>query len=185
MGQVNHWCRVVMNAETLRLIQGIQPEQKDVLEISGMAWRNMVPFKSYQSVAYPHIDICAAPLEGKKFDLVIAEQVFEHLQYPYRAGRNIYSMLNPGGYLLLTTPFMIKVHKSPLDCTRWTEDGLRFLMEECGFPLDRMTSGSWGNRMCIIGNFAAWPEYVPGVHPIDNEPEFPMVVWLLAQKAAA
>jgi len=185
MGQVNHWCRVVMNAETLRLVRGIEPEQRDVLEISGTAWNDQVPFKSYLSKSFPAIDICAGPLEGKKFDLIIAEQVFEHLQYPYRAGKNLYSMLNPGGYLLLTTPFFIKIHKSPLDCCRWTEEGIKFLMEECGFEPGRMITGSWGNRLCVVSNFGAWPEYIPGVHPLDNEPDFPMVVWLLAQKGAA
>lgn len=174
-----------MNAETLRLIRSIEPEQKNVLEISGRAWADLAPFKTYQSKCFPEIDICARPFGEKKFDLIIAEQVFEHLQYPYRAGKNLFSMLNPGGYLLLTTPFLIKVHPSPLDCSRWTEDGLKFLMEECGFELNRMTSGSWGNRLCVISNFAAWPEYVHGMHPLENERDFPMVVWLLAQKGAA
>ena len=28
----------------------------------------------------------------------LAEQVFEHLPYPYRAARNVYNMLNAEGY---------------------------------------------------------------------------------------
>ena len=133
MGQINHWCRVVMNAETLRLIRSIQPEQKHVLEISGSAWNGLLPFKSYQSILYPEIDICAGPIRGKKFDLIIVEQVFEHLQYPYRAGKNLLAMLNPGGYLLLTTPFLIKVHREPLDC--YPLDGRRHEVPTRGMRL--------------------------------------------------
>jgi SAM-dependent methyltransferase len=187
MAQVNHWCRAVMNGETLRLVQSIHPEEKDILEISGNAWADLVPHRSYRFVHYPAFDICAQPLAFKQesFDLIIAEQVFEHLPYPYRAGKNIYSMLRPGGYMLLTTPFFIKVHKSPLDCCRWTEEGIKFLMEECGFNPKYIHTGSWGNRLCVIANFQAWPEYIPGAHPLDNEPDFPMVVWTLAQKEPA
>jgi SAM-dependent methyltransferase len=184
MGQINQWCRVVMNAETLRLIRGIQPEQKDVLEISGTAWNGLLPFKSYQSKMYPEIDICAGPIKGRKFDLIIAEQVFEHLQYPYRAGKNLLTMLNPGGYLLLTTPFLIKIHREPVDCTRWTEDGMRHLLEECGFERVNMITGSWGNRACIVANFDNWPEYDSLSHSLENDKDFPMVVWVLAQKSA-
>jgi SAM-dependent methyltransferase len=183
MPQVNHWCRVVMNAATLNLVRDIQPEQKDILEISGRAWHDLVPHRSYRSVQYPSFDICAGTLGNETFDLIIAEQVFEHLPYPYRAGKNIYSMLRPGGYLMITTPFLIKIHKSPHDCSRWSEEGLKFLMEECGFDPKRIITGSWGNRLCVVANFMTWPEYIPDIHPIDNEPDFPMVVWMLAQKA--
>ena len=33
----------------------------------------------------------------RRFDLIIAEQVLEHVQWPYRAVKNIRAMLNPGG----------------------------------------------------------------------------------------
>jgi hypothetical protein len=54
------------------------------------AWDGLVAFKDYQSRTYPEIDIYAGPINGSKFDLIIAEQVFEHLQYPYRAGKTFW-----------------------------------------------------------------------------------------------
>ena len=58
-------------------------------------------------------------------------------------------MLQPGGHFLIVTPFLYKVHPNPYDCTRWTETGMRYFLAECGFPLDPITTGSWGNRACL------------------------------------
>lgn len=181
MTQPNHWCRVVMNAQTLMLVKRLPHEAMDALEISGNGWENLVQFKSYKSLIYPVFNLCQDQLPNSS-DLIIAEQVFEHLPYPHRAAKNVYASLRPGGHALITTPFLIKEHPSPLDCSRWTEDGLKFLFEEAGFPLAKMVSGSWGNRACVMANFDSWPEYNPETHSLENEPDFPMVVWLLAQK---
>ena len=53
----------------------------------------------------------------------------------------------------MATPFMHKVHPNPLDCVRWTEQGLRFFLEDCGFASDGIVTGSWGNRACIEATF--------------------------------
>src|SRR5205823_6255879 len=115
-------------------------------------------------------------------DLVIAEQVFEHLPWPYRAARNVFKMLKPGGHFLMTTPFLVRLHDMPLDCTRWSETGIRYFLAECGFDMERIKSSSWGNRACAIANFKRWEGFRPSRHSLENEPKFPVVVWALAQK---
>ncbi|MEY2910810.1 MAG: hypothetical protein RLZZ184_119 [Cyanobacteriota bacterium] len=172
------WSRVVMNRETAKLLENLPFSKWRVLEVSGKTWETF-GFQEYENIHYPEYDICSAPWP-KKFDLIIAEQVFEHLLYPYRAGRNIISMLSPGGYFLISVPFLVKIHNYPIDCTRWTETGLKYFLHECGFPLDHIQTGSWGNRQCIIANFSKWVEYDPVSHSLDNEPEFPYHVWALA-----
>jgi SAM-dependent methyltransferase len=174
------WCRVVMNRQTLELIERLGPRALDVLEIAGLRWQSLLPFHSYRSVGLPDYDVCDTPLAGD-FDLIVAEQVFEHLLYPFRAARNVHRMLRSGGHFLITTPFLLRVHNYPSDCTRWTETGLRHFLDECGFPLEGIVSGSWGNRDCVVGNFEAWP-YYNRFHSLKNEPEFPVVVWALAAK---
>ena len=175
------WGRVVMNEATNELVSRLNPESLKVLEISGQDWRGRFNYKSYQSIAYPEIDICSDRL-SETFDLIIAEQVFEHLLYPYRAGQNVYSMLNPNGHFLMTTPFLIKVHPTPVDCTRWTEIGLKHLLNECGFHLDNVITGSWGNRACVESNFHGWTTFNKSIHSLENEPDFPFVVWALAKR---
>lgn len=172
------WSRVIMNQEVTKLLNGIGFQQQHCLEISGTNWADF-GFASYRSVAYPEHDICVSALSDS-FDLIIAEQVFEHLLYPYRAGKNVLSMLKPQGYFLISVPFLVKVHDYPIDCTRWTEMGLKHFLNECGFPLEKIQTGSWGNRACIVANFEHWVMYEPTQHSLENEAGFPYHVWALA-----
>ena len=176
----NQWGRIVMNRETDRLIRCLDWQQASVLEISGHKWERF-GFRKYRSVDFPNYDVCGGILE-EKFDIIIAEQVFEHLLWPYRAARNVFQMLHNDGALLVTTPFLVKIHNSPVDCSRWTEVGIRHLLAEGGFDLDRITTGSWGNRACVRSNWWKWTIYQPWLHSLRNEPEFPFHVWALARK---
>ena len=180
-GAREQWCRVVMDRETLALIQSRKPEKLSVLEISGSFWKDRCRFKDYRTVSYPDYDVCAAPLP-ETFDLIIAEQVFEHLTRPYLAGRNIHEMLNPGGLFLVTTPFLLKVHEHPVDCTRWTPTGMRHFLAECGFSLENVEAYSWGNRSCVVANLDYWVPFRRERHSLADEADFPIVVWTLAKK---
>ena len=152
----------------------------DALEISGTKWRDF-GFSSYRTVGFSDYDVCAGPLD-ETFDLVIAEQVLEHVLWPLRAVRHMGSMLRPGGTLLVTTPFLLRVHPSPHDCSRWTELGLKYLLAEAGFELSKITTGAWGNRACVRANFVDWRGWNPMIHSLRNEPEFPVHVWAFAEK---
>ena len=175
-----HWCRVVMDQETDKLISALPFKSFSSLEISGQKWSDF-GFQSYRSVQYPEFDICAEKL-NQSFDIIIAEQVFEHLLWPYRAGRNVFEMVKPGGYFLVSVPFLIKIHLYPVDCTRWSETGLRYFLAECGFDLDSIITGAWGNTECVVSNFNGWTTYREGFHNLKNDAEMPMVTWALAKK---
>ena len=174
------WARVVMDKETRRLVYSLMPRELSALEISGEGWKAF-PFRNYKSVHFPEYDVSNSAL-NETFDIIIAEQVFEHLIWPYRAARNVFAMLNPGGALLITTPFLVRVHNHPTDCSRWTEVGIKYLLAEAGFDIDRITTGSWGNRSCIRANWRRWAVYRPWLHSLKNEPPYPIVVWALARK---
>ena len=176
--QVNHWCRIVMNRATAQRVASMSPERLEVLEISGGGWGSM-NFKSYASVWYPSFDICNH-IDARTFDLIIAEQVFEHIVDPVAAARNVLKMLRPGGTFLITTPFFIKYHPIPIDLWRWTAPGLKTFLEQVGFV--DVEAFSWGNRACVVGNFTEWPMYDPIQHSLENEPDFPLVVWGFAKR---
>jgi SAM-dependent methyltransferase len=174
------WNRVVMNAETRKIVAGLNPERLEALEISGESWKDF-GFKSYRSVHYPEYDVCAGPLR-EQFDLIIAEQVFEHLPWPYRAGRHVFQMLRPGGFFLITTPFLFPVHGAPMDCSRWTETGIKYLLAECGFPLETCATGSWGNRACVNRYMKGRAPYRKWRHSLRNQPANPVVIWAVVRK---
>ena len=175
-----HWVRFVMYRECFALVRSLDPDQLDVCEISaGQAWQTL-GFRSYTEMNYPEYDICDDVLD-RSFDLFIADNVFEHLAHPYKAARNILRMLKPGGHFLNITPFMIRGHAVPIDCTRWTEQGMRYFLEDCGFERETLVSGSWGNRACVKSNFRRWTR-VGWRRSFKNEPDFPVQVWALARK---
>src|ERR1035437_7647633 len=156
-----HWTRPVMYERCAALLQALHPSQLDALEISAGQYWQTLGFKSFTEANYPQFDICQHVL-GSQYDVIIADQVFEHLLWPYRAARNVHSMLKPGGHFLVTTPFLIRVHAIPYDCTRWTETGIKHFLNECGFPMDGILTGSWGNRSCVKANFSKWSVCRPG-----------------------
>ena len=174
------WVRVVMYQRCFSFVRDLGPERLDVLEISaGPQWRDRFVFRSYTGTEYPEFDICDQQLP-RKFDLIIADQVFEHLKWPYRAGRNVLEMLRPGGHLLICVPFLIRLHGSPIDCSRWSQAGLSYFLQECGFPESGIATDSWGNRACVIANLTGWRKR--GLfRPLHNEPDFPVMVWAFAR----
>ena len=178
------WQRKVMYEETQRLVNGLRPERLDALEISGDRWGSLAKFKSYESVDFPDYDVCVAPLP-RQYDLVIADQVFEHLLWPYRAGKNVYQMVRPGGHFLVMTPFLVRVHPHPTDCSRWTETGMRHMLAECGFPLDQIRTGSWGNLSCVRADLIRFRKYRRlFMHSLRDQHQYPIQVWALATKPA-
>jgi SAM-dependent methyltransferase len=180
---LRHLIRVVYQDECLRWINELGPQNLDVLEVSaGAAWRD-IPFRSFREMNYPAYDICNDKLD-QQFDLVIADQVFEHLLWPYRAGRNVFDMVKPGGYFMVMTPFMIRIHDVPVDCSRWTETGIRYFLAECGFDLTTIKTGAWGNRDALKANLVTWAR-VGWRKRFPNEPAYPQSIWALARKPLA
>jgi SAM-dependent methyltransferase len=175
-----HWTRPVMYIRCTEMLKALSLENMDALEISaGQYWRTL-KFKTFSEANYPDFDICKETFD-QQYDLVIADQVFEHLLWPYQAAKNVHAMIRPGGYFLITTPFLIRVHAIPHDCTRWTETGIKYFLAECGFELETIQTGSWGNRSCVKANFTKWARK-GWFGSLRNEPEFPVAVWALAKK---
>ncbi len=171
------WTRRASDKETRKLVSALGPGL-DALEISGAAWAAF-PFATYRSVHYPAFDVTRDVLP-ERFDVVVAEQIFEHLRHPYSAARNVRKMLRPGGQFLVVTPFVYKVHRCPGDYTRWTRDGLAGLLEDCGFK--DVKTDSWGNRACIRANFRKeYHRFNRHLHSLKNEPDYPVSVWALAR----
>lgn len=174
-----HWTRVVPYRECTEIIRGMQPETLDVLEISaGKYWQTM-GFKSFTDMNFPEYDIVKDTLD-RKFDLIIADNVFEHVTFPYRAARNVLKMLKPGGTFLTLTPFLIRYHPIPTDCSRWTELGIRNFLIETGFDENHIQTGSWGNSACVKANLKKWARR-GWFGSLKNDPNFPVTVWAFAR----
>ena len=78
----------------------------------------------------------------KRFDLVIAMSVLEHIENPFLACDNIKELLNPKGYIFISVPFFYPIHKDPhgrfSDYWRFTDDAIKLLF--CDMELIWMKS---------------------------------------------
>lgn len=159
----------------------------DAAEISGKLG-TAYQFRSYRQFWFPEWDICKPDWRDEdgtpmQFDIILSDQVWEHLDYPWRATRNVYNMLREGGWFYVCVPFYLKYHGAPHDCTRWTARGLHFLLEDCGFDSARITTGQWGNRECALADMGrGWAVYDGQKNSLENDPNFPVVSWAWAQK---
>jgi hypothetical protein len=176
-----HWQRQVMNEAIDARIAAIDPRGRSAAEISGDAHASK-PWSSYSILDYPDFDLCA-PLDGaQRYDVVICEQVLEHVVDPCAAAANLRGLCVAGGYVIVSTPFLIRVHELPAyglpDYWRFTPRGLRTLLERAGLEVE--TVGSWGNRQCVRGNLDRWAARRPW-HSLRNEPDLPVQVWAFAR----
>lgn len=115
----------------MRYVASLNYKTFKALEISGSKWEKF-GFVSYRNTTYPEYDLCKDVLDNETFDIIIAKQLLEHVKYPYSAVQNLYRMLNSGGVVVIATPLLVKIHKCPTDCSRWTEVGIKHLLIEGG-----------------------------------------------------
>lgn len=171
------WCRLVMNDEITKVVSTLPPSACAAVEISGRLHSNR-PWRSYEQLSYPEFDVCSSVPE-RTFDVVICEQVLEHVRDPWAAARTLRSLCRPGGHLIVSTPFLIKVHNEPADYWRFTVPGLRLLLENA--DLNVLSATSWGNRACVRANFRHWVARRPW-QSMQNEELYPIVVWAVARR---
>lgn len=72
---------------------------------------------------------------AKSIDTVLCTVVLEHLEYPQEALNEIYRIMKPGGYLIISTPLFWHLHEEPRDFFRYTKYGLAHLLSSAGFEL--------------------------------------------------
>lgn len=78
-------------------------------------------------------DICGCPqIASGSYDVVFSHNVFEHLREPWRAAEECVRLTKKGGLLIHSAPFSWRYHPVPVDCYRYTHDGLEYLFRRTG-----------------------------------------------------
>ena len=70
------------------------------------------------------IDICKKEHLSQltfKPNLICIFEVLEHTKNPISAVNNIYEILDEGGYVLFSSPFIFHIHDEPYDFYRFTK----------------------------------------------------------------
>lgn len=159
----------------------------DKVLIKNTAIVDMLPEQSVVlAPTYPDVDIHEMPYKDNSFDYVIADQVLEHVRYPWIAVEEAKRVLKSGGWLILTTCLMNYVHGVPEDYFRFTPDGIRVLCE--GFSIIEQAEG-YGNPNFItkIMNNKYQTPVVPESKlanevTSNNDHTNLYLVWIIAQK---
>ena len=169
-------------------------EFNNVLDVSGSTNLGIITglkFKkeSITSIQYPD---CAFPNTGLKtntFDLILSDQVLEHIDgSPWDVAKETERLLKPNGYAIITTCFMNPYHPFPGDYLRFTSEGLRSIFKSNN--LEIVNLGEWGNRfvwiICELGF-----RYTPVPHNLSNpvnkvarlnEKGVAIVTWIIVKK---
>ena len=138
---------------------------------------------------YPEICFPTTNLESNKFDLVLSDQVLEHIKAsPWETAREINRILKPGGLALVTTCFCMPLHRAPSDFFRFSEESLELIFTDANFKI--LQFGSWGNRAIWYISHMGF-RFLPVPHNKENpinkiavgtEKGSEIATWILVEK---
>jgi SAM-dependent methyltransferase len=92
-----------------------------------------------------------------RFDCVIANAVFEHLDRPWIAAKEVSRILAPGGRFLVMTHQTFPIHAYPSDFFRFSKHALRLIFEDAGLIVDGC---DYAHRCLIVPPDVVVPDQV-------------------------
>jgi SAM-dependent methyltransferase len=124
-------------------------EGLEVLEVGGSngVVAAMLPRARYEvAPPFPEVDVQdLSRYPTDRYDVVVVDNVLEHVPQPERAVAEIRRILRHGGVCICFTPFLVRVHNFPGDYWRFTDAGLRRLFADFA----EVDVEGWGNRFTL------------------------------------
>jgi SAM-dependent methyltransferase len=124
------------------------PANADVLDVGAGRGDFKVLFSKHAYLGldiypYPEIDLAVdlnktSPFQDGSFDLVVLANVIEHVYEHRPLMKQCAGLLKPGGRILVTVPFLLKLHQEPVDYQRYTRHALIKLAEETGLEVEQL-----------------------------------------------
>lgn len=137
---------------------------------------------------FPSGDVTQKGYPDSSQDVIVLDQVLEHVANPWLAVTNIHEMLRQGGMAVVTTPFMYPLHDCPIDGWRYTPEAYRILFGNWKI----IEIGQWGGEQAICwylnGNMKRFVSVsegfssIPGFANPDYSTDYPLVIWGVFQK---
>jgi len=102
----------------------------------------------------PRVDIVAdsakgLPIDSQIYDTVICTEMLEHTPYPRESVREITRVIKTGGHLILSTPFIHKLHGEPYDYYRFSCHILKVILQEA--KLEPLEIHNVGTSIAVLG----------------------------------
>ena len=142
-------------------------------------------------VWFPLVDMQKLPFPCEEFDVVISDQVIQHLPNPWLAIQESFRVLKKGGLAIHTTSFWNPIFNYPKDYCRFSPEALLAL---CPEGIEVIECGGWGNRVAMMlmlirdpfFRFMRIPDR-PGIRnwlATYNDKRYPIHTWIVARKSA-
>lgn len=128
---------------------GSMPYRSDV-EASGASYSGVDVEARADGVIIVDSATDMSAISDSVYDSVLCSEVLEHIAEPHLALGEMARVLRPGGSLILTVPFMGRLHEEPFDFFRYTEHGLRSLLEAADFEVTSIEIT--GSLFSLIGH---------------------------------
>jgi len=96
-----------------------------------------------------------------QFDNVLLFNVLEHIYNFNNCLNNCYSFLKKGGKFFGSTPFMFRIHSSPNDFFRYTEQSLKKSLEAVGFVNIKIYILDGGIFICFYNSISIITQKIP------------------------
>ena len=93
------------------------------------------------------------PLASSSVDSALLSDVLEHLYDPAECLREVARILQPGGVLIGSVPFLYGLHEEPHDYARYTSHFLRRALGDAGFEVQQCRP--YGGSVDVIVDLAA------------------------------
>lgn len=109
---------------------------KNITEYKGIDFKNYSINKDFigekpdYCFSNDYLKTLILPFDNDSFDNVVSFQVLEHHKNPQKMISEIFRITMPGGYILITAPFLGGIHEEPHDYQRFTKYGLIELFKE-------------------------------------------------------
>lgn len=100
---------------------------------------NVLPKNDARKIKFIESFAESLPLESNSLDIVLSNQVLEHVISAEKAVSESFRVLKPGGFFIGSVPHISPIHLEPYDFRRFTELGLKKVLEDAGFTDIRIT----------------------------------------------
>lgn len=202
----NEMIRTHARGRTLDVGAGRGGWQK-VLEAAGVRYESLerAPRGTFQPTHLGDV-LDMSAVEDNAYDTLYCSQVLEHVPEPERALLQMKLKLRTDGKLLLSVPHLARRHELPHDYFRYTQEGVRALLERTGFEILELatyggilsmlhhqvsvlalgaTLGLPGIGALALAANAPWAMLLPRIdHSVDRGHLLPLGVVAVAKKPA-
>ncbi len=130
---------IVLNSKIKRQWEGIFPKKCEVLDIGcgdNPQYHRFIggpvvcADKLPSHFAHVQCDAQALPFKGSSFDGVVSVNALYYCENPFGAVQEFHRVLKKRGTLVMITPFVYPIHDVPHDRYRFTEFGLKGMLDE-------------------------------------------------------